>query len=557
MQICEAKRSATTGSSAEDPVHVESPDKAAAGPQKRFSAFEFDEERTSRSTSPTLVIAEDEPIADASASQAAESLHVPTPRTRLADEPVPESPRSPSPSPPAESSASHGGGSTFNPCSENAAARTPMPHPEYTADDEAAHVSYTSPHFEQRSDSTSTSASPAPQSSRASIDADESSRYAAAWFPPEPIVNLPKPQSRALDPTRDAVAVVVVMNAYTLKKSGRQIELVRRVVVQRAGETLYNRRIEIRAPTLLNVLGVDRTSPDDWAAQLTTYAEMARELALQLPRYFCVFHDRARTLSALRLALPIERTFDLGLHVHLRNDALRRGGKNVTRSRHRVVPLEDLWQPLLGYSMPNPLISRADGVLRIFTRIARAIGLTPQVPSTNVTPQLEWLSRGEVVYELSASLLIEEEVVAKAGGNLRESLRDADELLPPKKGTAPFRFELQRVVGIDLRRFETVNQLFTLAPHFGLAFLRLLVENDLVPADYPTELVNRQKSRLAAHDASLVKYLLNVNAPDAESKATAAAAIEDFLMLDDARIAALAERIGFPEFEAVEIVRRA
>ena len=90
LQICEAKRSATTGSSAEDPVLVESPDKAAAEPQKRFSAFEFDEERTSRSTSPTLVIAEDEPIADASASQAAESCAF---RLRARDSPTNPSPR--------------------------------------------------------------------------------------------------------------------------------------------------------------------------------------------------------------------------------------------------------------------------------------------------------------------------------------------------------------------------------------------------------------------------------------------------------------------------------
>ena len=113
------------------------------------------------------------------------------------------------------------------------------------------------------------------------------------------------------------------------------------------------------------------------------------------------------------------------------------------------------------------------------------------------------------------------------------------------------------MVGIDLRRFETVNRLFALAPHFGLALLRLLVQRDIVPADYPPELANRQRTRIATHDTSLVVFAININAPDAESIAEAASAIEDFLMLDDEKIAALAERLDFPEFEALEIVRRA
>ena len=290
---------------------------------------------------------------------------------------------------------------------------------------------------------------------------------------------------------------------------------------------------------------------------MAPYSEVIRDLARHLPYCYCVFHNRAKTLAALRLALPIERSFDIGLHVHLRNDALRRGGKNVTRSRHRVVPLEDLWQPILGYVMPSVLQSQAAGILRIFSRIAKTMGPTPQTPSTNVTPQLEWLTRGDVVHELSSSLLIEQRALETNGGVPRDLAPDAGELLPPKKGSAPFRFELQRVVGIDLRRFETVNRMFALAPHFGLAFLRLLVSRDVVPASYQTELANRQRVRLSVHDPTLVVFPITINAPDAETTETAAAAIEEFLMLDDIRIATLAESCEFPEFEAVEIVRRA
>ena len=222
-----------------------------------------------------------------------------------------------------------------------------------------------------------------------------------------------------------------------------------------------------------------------------------------------------------------------------------------------MVPLEDLWLPILEHAMPNGLHARAAGMLRIFSNIARTMGPTPQLPSMNTTPQLEWLSRGDTVHELAASLLIEQRALEANSESPRGPALDSDVLVPPKKGSTPFRFELQRVVGIDLRRFETVNRLFALAPHFGLAFLRLLVSRDIVPADYPPELANRQRTRLATRDTSLVVFSINVNAPNAETVAAAADAIEDFLMYDDVKIGALAETVGFPEFEALEIVRRA
>ena len=433
----------------------------------------------------------------------------------------------------------------------SSASRASIRYPEYAADDEAAHAPYTSPQIDRREDSTTSS--PAPRTSRSLY---ETERTAAAWCPPEPVVAVPKPPPRSLDPKNDAVAIVVATNTYTFTQSGRQVELVRRVVVQSREKTIYDRRVEIRAPTLLNALELDRTTREDTDAPLTPFSEVIRDLARHLPYCFCVFHDRTKTLTALRLALPIERSFDLGLHVHLRNDALRRGGRNVTRSRHRVIPLEDLWQPLLEHPMPRDLRLRAAGMLRLFAGISRSMCPTSQSPSMNTTPQLEWLSRGDIVHELSASLLIEQSVAEASSGAPRDIAPEAGELLPPKKGSAPFRFELQRIAGIDLRRFETVNRLFALAPHFGLAFLRLIVDRDIVPADYPNELAGRQRTRIATRDTSLVVYPININAPNAETVATAADAIEDFLMLDDAKVGALAEMIGFPEFEVIEIVRR-
>ena len=107
LQSPDAKRSAEIGLTAENPMLVESPEKPAAEPQNRFSAFEFDEAHTSRSPSPALVIAESEPNAESIANEAAEpASRRPTPRPQPVEEPSPDSPRSPSPSPPAASASS-------------------------------------------------------------------------------------------------------------------------------------------------------------------------------------------------------------------------------------------------------------------------------------------------------------------------------------------------------------------------------------------------------------------------------------------------------------------
>ena len=430
---------------------IESPERAAAESRNRFSGFAFEDPHAAENSPPPLVIAESEPIAESSASKAAESAsRCPTPHLPPFEERELESPRSPSPPRPAASSSTRDISAAFSPRTASTSSRTPTQFPEYAADDVAAHAPYTSPQFGHRGDSSASS--PAPQISRSHIDASESTRVAGTWCPPEPSVVLPRPPPKPLDPKRDAVAVLVATNAYTLAQSGRQVELVRRVLVHDGAKVLYDRRVEIRAPTLLNTLEFDRTNRDDLAATFSPYSEVIRDLARHLPYCYCVFHDRAKALAALRLALPIERSFDIGLHIHLRNDALRRGGRNITRSRQRVVPLEDLWQPILGYVMPSVLQSQAAGILRIFSNIAKTMGLTPQTPSTNWTPQVEWVSRGDVVHELSASLLIEQRALETHSAGPRELAPDAGELVPPKKGSAPFRFELRRVVGIDLRQ---------------------------------------------------------------------------------------------------------
>jgi hypothetical protein len=184
------------------------------------------------------------------------------------------------------------------------------------------------------------------------------------------------------------------------------------------------------------------------------------------------------------------------------------------------------------------------------------MGPTPQNYSTKYTPQSEWCTRSSCVYELASSLLIEQDYFEKHAEIPREPSIENDKLVPPKKYSATFRFEVLRVIGIDLRRFDTVNRMFAVAPHFGLAFVRFLIVREIVPASYASELANRKRTRISVHDANFVVFPITINAPDAESVATAAETIEEFLMFDYIRIAALAEKCEFQEFASIEVVRR-
>ena len=60
-----------------------------------------------------------------------------------------------------------------------------------------------------------------------------------------------------------------------------------------------------------------------------------------------VFNEREATLKALQIALPRNRTIDLGRQILLSKVALRAGAKIWYRTRSHLTPLKDLWGPLL------------------------------------------------------------------------------------------------------------------------------------------------------------------------------------------------------------------
>ena len=67
---------------------------------------------------------------------------------------------------------------------------------------------------------------------------------------------------------------------------------------------------------------------------------MVRDLSALLTQRYMVYNDRDAVLDALRFALPLDRTTDVGHVMHLRNDALRRGGTCWCRTRRQLVGID-------------------------------------------------------------------------------------------------------------------------------------------------------------------------------------------------------------------------
>ena len=128
----------------------------------------------------------------------------------------------------------------------------------------------------------------------------------------------------------------------------------------------------MKAPNILALPQIDRTTRDESKRSLKSYAEVIFILANMLNDRSCVFFDHDAALNALRFALPRERTVDLAQHILLRNDALRTNGSVWFRSRTQLAPLEGLWRPLVKSMVRSEQAARARGLLRMFRLIAAA-----------------------------------------------------------------------------------------------------------------------------------------------------------------------------------------
>ena len=109
----------------------------------------------------------------------------------------------------------------------------------------------------------------------------------------------------------------------------------RSVVVVKSSGKLADWRVNCEVPTLLteyNVMNWTNPVLKD-CLPLKTYQVIKREVSMILRFRQRVLYYLEAVFDALRLALPLGRTTDIGFNMHIRNDAVCAGGTYSCLSR--------------------------------------------------------------------------------------------------------------------------------------------------------------------------------------------------------------------------------
>ena len=567
------KRLAAAGVDAEYPITLDSPENESTGASARTSSrldrFAYDESRGSGASTPaTLVIAEGQPAAE---SSALDESRVPTPllpplegtRGPYAEPRSMEVESRRSPSPARQRS-----------LTSSTETQTPTQQLEPTRAASTSRTAFSSPpagpstptataHSAAGWASESSTAAPAATAASSSFD-PRADPWNTSWSPAPLEIPPWSPAAYAritptrpdppIVPSRDCVAVVVETNTYMFADSHRLVDIARRVVCRSNTATLLDVQIVTSAPTLLLPPDRDRLSPKGHTKDAKTFSEVTKILAEHLSCKYAVFYDRTATLSALRFSLPLERTFDCGRHILLRNDALRAGGTCWVRSRSRLIPLSDTWDHLIGGEFPTDAEDQAKALLKLMHKLDGALGQPSPLQSTEYVPPCPYYSHRFKVFELCESLLLEKRYFESPANVARALAAVPPQLLRPVWGSAPFRFHLQRAVGLDPRRIEVCNCLCRLVPHFGLALLNRFVANDVIPERVQAEMIDRQVARIGRGEREDFVFTLAIPVHETGVRARAEHVLTAILQVDDEAIAAYASMVAFPEFENVRIV---
>lgn len=232
---------------------------------------------------------------------------------------------------------------------------------------------------------------------------------------------------------------------------------------------------------------------------------------------FLVFYDRESTFGALRLALPFDRTVDVGLKILFRNGALRAGGPFLTRSCSCLAPLKRLWGLLLHSHVPDNPVNSARGKLQLLKMFAPALSHPIPVGAANLSLAENWRSRFKTKICLADSLLLELESNASEDCRRRKADAALEIVKQPQRGSAPFLFVMRGASGIDNRRVEAINAQLKLMPHAGLALLKQLLKADLIAGYATKEFIQMQQRRIAASERSEKTWPLNVTVADADA----------------------------------------
>ena len=77
------------------------------------------------------------------------------------------------------------------------------------------------------------------------------------------------------------------------------------------------------------------------------------------------------------------------------------------RSRDRLIPIADVYEPLVNAEFPERTVDRARSLLRLFHKLDGTQRPPPVFQSTDYTPGISYFSHRGRVFQLCHSLLLE------------------------------------------------------------------------------------------------------------------------------------------------------
>ena len=193
-------------------------------------------------------------------------------------------------------------------------------------------------------------------------------------------------------------------------------------------------------------------------------------------------------------------------------------------------------------------MDRARALLRLFHKLDGTLRPPPVFQSTDYTPGLPYFSH---VFELCHSLLLEKRHFESATNVARVRAAVLPPLLPLRRPSAPFRFFVQRQLGLDPRRTEVVNRLCRLVPQFGIALVNRLVHANVLSEITAAEWAERQVVRVQRRDREEAVFVIVLAVQDDRVLGRAQDVLAQILNFDDAAIASYASMHNFPDFENV------
>ena len=292
---------------------------------------------------------------------------------------------------------------------------------------------------------------------------------------------------------QSAVVVLEKSTRFTFKANNAPVDIARHVVVQTDGGTLANWRIDIRTPTILNSLNYQLIYPArESQLPLKKYSKLVHFLLDSLNDRNFVFYNRESTLKALKLALPRDRSVDVGLHVLLRNDAFSRW-----HDLESIPVATGATERTRGADPSNARPRESDrsrqryhAALQELRQVSRA---ADYCWCCSPHGHRYWRSRPGTELHHEDSLLLELESGASVQRRRREAEAALEIINELHRGSAPFHFVWRGAGGINKRRVEALNALLKLVPHANLALLNMLLEADLIERHAAREFIQLKK----------------------------------------------------------------